>query len=222
MGSLNTGLPYWQVNVPEDGRTEKCPEFLRTLSAKDLGIISTLDEEYHVNSWPEVQKLVLDNRLDLFQRVPSELRKYLDFSWKLKQEYGSIMNFILTQRLHWDLPITPKGKPFECDEDIKILWNDWPYGLDKKIVHLVVWTKFDLEDDPATDDLTENARAEINAFVLKTFGSRVPSHHYIWFKNWRSLKSVRAVEHFHVMLYDPDPAFVDEVTHGDVPLIRKV
>ncbi|KAI0447782.1 hypothetical protein F4803DRAFT_181963 [Xylaria telfairii] len=222
MGSLSTGLPYWQVNVPEDERIEECPEFLRTLSAKDLGIISTPDEEYHLSTWPEVQKLILDNRLDLFQRVPSELRKYLQYTWKLKQQYGSVMDFILTQRLHWDMPITPKGKPFESEQDIKILWNDWPYGLDRKIVHIVVWTKFDLEDDPSTDDLTEQARAEIDAFVLKTFGSRVPSDHYIWFKNWRSLKSVQAVEHFHVMLYDPDPAFIAEVTNGDVPLIRKV
>ncbi|KAI1737320.1 hypothetical protein F4680DRAFT_218715 [Xylaria scruposa] len=222
MGSLSKGLPYWQVNIPEDERTEDCPEFLRALSAKDKGIINTPDEEYHVHTWPEVQKLILDNRLELFQRVPSELRKYLEYTWKLKQEHGSVMNFILTQRLHWDLPITPKGDPFEREEDIKILWNDWPYGLDKRIVHLVVWTKFDLEEDPATGDLTEEARAEINAYVLKTFGSRVPSDHYIWFKNWRSLKSVQAVEHFHIMLFDPNPAFIDEVTNGDVPLIRKV
>ncbi|KAI8624684.1 hypothetical protein F5Y19DRAFT_480428 [Xylariaceae sp. FL1651] len=222
MGSLSTGLPYWQVNVPEDERTEECPEFLRTLNAKDVGIISTPDADYHVSTWPEVQKLVRDNRLDLFQRVPSELRKYLAYNWKLKQDYGSVMNFVLTQRLRWEVPIQPKGRPFECEEDIKILWNDWPYGIDEKIVHLVVWTKFDLEDDPATDDLTDKARAEIDAFVLKTFGSKVPSDHYIWFKNWRSLKSVQAVEHFHVMLFDPDPIFIDEITKGDVPLCRKV
>jgi len=38
-----------------------------------------------------------------------------------------------------------------------------------------------------------------------------------WFKNWKSLKSVHAVEHFHVMLYDPDMAFIHEITNGDVP-----
>jgi hypothetical protein len=31
------------------------------------------------------------------------------------------------------------------------------------------------------------------------------------------LKSVHAVEHFHVMLYDPDMAFVHAITNGDVP-----
>jgi hypothetical protein len=43
----------------------------------------------------------------------------------------------------------------------------------------------------------------------------------IWFKNWASLKSIHAVEHFHVMLFDPDPEFIKEVTNGDSPLGRK-
>ena len=53
--------------------------------------------------------------------------------------------------------------------------NDWPYGIEKDIVHLVVWTKFELEDDPVTDDLTPRARQEIDNYVKKTFCSRVPS-----------------------------------------------
>lgn len=44
----------------------------------------------------------------------------------------------------------------------------------------------------------------------------------IWFKNWKILKSVHAVEHFHVMLYNPDPNFVNEITNGDVSLSQKV
>ena len=31
--------------------------------------------------------------------------------------------------------------------DIKIIYNDWPYGIDKSIVHLCVWTKFPLDVD---------------------------------------------------------------------------
>lgn len=76
-------------------------------------------------------------------------------------------------------------------------------------------------DDPATDDLTDQARKEIDEYVDKTFRSRVQSQNVIWFRNWKSLKSVQAVEHFHVMLFKPDPAFVKEVTNGDVPLIEK-
>jgi len=44
----------------------------------------------------------------------------------------------------------------------------------------------------------------------------------IWFKNWKILKSINSVEHFHVMLYDPDPDFIKEIMNGDVPLIQKV
>lgn len=60
-------------------------------------------------------------------------------------------------------------------EDIRILYNDWPYGIEEGVVHLVVWTKFELEDDPATDDLTPRARQEIEDYVTRTFRSRVPS-----------------------------------------------
>ena len=146
----------------------------------------------------------------------------MGYNAKLKREYGSVMNFVVQERLQWP-NLTPSAPPFkDPTKDMKILWNDWPYGVDEKIVHLVVWTKFDLEDDPATDDLTPTARAEIDAFVDKIFCERVGKEKVIWFKNWRSLKSIHAVEHFHVMLYDVDPAFVQEVTNGDVSLLEKV
>lgn len=32
-------------------------------------------------------------------------------------------------------------------DDVKIIYNDWPYGIDKSIVHLCVWTKFPLDVD---------------------------------------------------------------------------
>ncbi|TVY75940.1 N-acetylglucosamine-induced protein [Lachnellula suecica] len=215
-------IPYWQVNVPAAQRSEKCPEFLATLNQKDIGIISTPDDEYHILTWPEVQRIIAGNRLDLFQRIPSDLRRYLEYNYKLKREYGSVMNFVLTQRLGWTEPIKAAGKPFEKEEDLKILWNDWPYGIDEKIVHIVVWTKFELEDDEATGDLTDQARGEIEGYVGRVFGDTVGKENVIWFKNWKILKSVHAVEHFHVMLYDPDPAFVKEITNGDVPLSQKV
>lgn len=104
------------------------------------------------------------------------------------------MNFVVKKRLQW-IDLTPtNARPFSdpCTGDVllnlmfstdkyfsadmKIIYNDWPYGIDEKIVHLVVWTKFDLEDDPATDDLTPRMREEINQFVDETFCKRVPAH----------------------------------------------
>ncbi|ODH12684.1 hypothetical protein ACO22_08019 [Paracoccidioides brasiliensis] len=103
-------------------------------------------------------------------------------------------------------------------DDFKILYNDWPYGVEEDIVHLVVWTKFELEDDPATDDLTPRMRREIDVFVERTFRSKMPAEKVIWFKNWKSLKSIHGIEHFHVMLYQPDPVFLRDITNGDVPV----
>lgn len=44
----------------------------------------------------------------------------------------------------------------------------------------------------------------------------------VWFLNWASLKSIHAVEHFHVLLFEPDEEFVERVTGGDVALRDKV
>jgi hypothetical protein len=154
---------------------------------------------------PSLTPTIETNRIDLFQRVPSELRRYLEFMAHITAEYSSIMRFVIKERLHWgDGKITdlqPRGKAFEhegtfCDlisnpkriksgevdtntgtsmtDDIRILYNDWPYGVEKDIIHLVVWTKFALEDDPVTEDLTDSARDEIEGYVRRRFW-RVPA-----------------------------------------------
>jgi hypothetical protein len=41
-----------------------------------------------------------------------------------------------------------------------------------------------------------------------------------WFKNFGFLQSVPNLVHFHVMMYDPDPEFIKEITNGKVPLFR--
>jgi hypothetical protein len=86
-------------------------------------------------------------------------------------------------------------------------------------VHLVIWTKFELEDDPVTGRSTKESQEEIEAYVQKTFALKVKE--LVWFKNWKSLKSVHAVEHFHVMLYKPDAEFLREITNGDVAMTEK-
>lgn len=83
------------------------------------------------------------------------------------------MNFMLQERLHWSLPIVASGMPFENEGDLKVLRNDWPYGIDGRIVHLVVWTKFVLEADEVTDDLTDEARAMVGRFVDERFVRRL-------------------------------------------------
>ena len=122
---------------------------------------------------------------------------------------------------------------------MKILLNDWPYGVDPRITHLVVWTKFGFEEDPNTGDLTPQARKGIETFVTATFCTHVDRANVrrcrlgsdlakanklqvLWFKNWAALKSVHAVEHFHVMIYNADANFIREITGNDTALSNKV
>ena len=130
-------------------------------------------------------------------------------------------------------------------DDVKIIYNDWPYGIDRSIVHLCVWTKFplDVDEQDPNGDLTPEMRGKIDEYVATTFGSRVPAENVsypslhqsllrglgcegwvgltarkiIWFKNWAKLKSIRSMEHFHVMMKDPDMEFIEEITKGDSP-----
>ncbi|PSK60291.1 N-acetylglucosamine-induced protein 1 [Elsinoe australis] len=214
-------VPFWRVNVPKDEWPDTCPDFLLNTEDKGKRVLATKDEDYHILTWDEVETVVKDNDLDAFQRIPSDYRRYLEYTHKLKKEWGSIMNFVIQERIKWK-DLTPSGQPFERAEDIRILYNDWPYGVDPSIIHLVVWTKFELDEDPVTGDLSDTGRAQIDHYVETIFRSRVSRDHVVWFKNWRGLQSVAAVVHFHVMLYRPDLAFVAELTGNDISLNEKV
>jgi hypothetical protein len=87
---------------------------------------------------------------------------------------------------------------------------------------LVVWVKFQLEEDAISGDLTDTARQQVNLYVDQTFRAHVGAGNCTWFKNWASLKSIHAVEHFHVMLFNADAKFVEDVTNGDVALLDKI
>jgi len=131
-----------------------------------------------------------------------------------------VLEYIRQHRLHWDT-ITPSGgRPFSNPSDLKILYNDWPYLVEEGIKHLVVWTKFSLEEDPESGEVISEINEQIKAFIHKTFceGEKgVDRKQIIWFKNWKSLKSIHALEHFHVMLLNAPEELLESVTQGDRP-----
>jgi hypothetical protein len=51
-------LQYWQVNVLPGQRTKQCPEYLLGQPEKNQRILSTPDEDYCRQTWPEVQEIV--------------------------------------------------------------------------------------------------------------------------------------------------------------------
>lgn len=138
------------------------------------------------------------NHIDHFQRSPSQLRGYVEYLHHLKKTYSSVLLFIQHERLKW-VTITPSGDlPFENPFDFKTLCNDWPYLVEDGIEHLVVWTKFLIDDDAATGKVTKEAEEQIEAFIRRTFCERedvksMNRESIVWFKNWKSIKSVHAL-----------------------------
>ena len=166
----NSSLPYWQINTP--------PPFLVNLSPKDQQTLGIPDDEYTFDSWSTVKTRVEQNKLDEFKRIPSQLRRYLEYNYRLKQTYGSVRDFVIRERLGWAEDgdgLKPRGKrPFEDEGDVKILWNDWPYGIDGRVVHLVVWCKFGLEEEDG--ELKGDVRGLVDEWVRGRFtraGGRV-------------------------------------------------
>lgn len=94
---------WWNTNLPLHLHTPACPPYLTyaLTHPKERANLSTLDADFQRLSWPQVRSLVAANRLDQFTRVPSELRQYRQWTEKLVREYGSVMRFVLDERLGW-------------------------------------------------------------------------------------------------------------------------
>ena len=212
------------------------------LTEDDREVLSITDEDFHFQSWSDLQKIIAENNLSVLKRKPSDLKRYMAWSHATKSKYGSIPEYIMQQRLHWTpLPESttktgPKFSvknttPFADDADYTILPNDWPYGLEPGIHHLVVWTKNRLESEPTRGDVTPNSQRQIEDFVQWKFVDRIaelqkqgiisgsnPKDKVQWFKNWTALQSVPGMEHIHVLLRDiPTDLLLKSWTKGEGP-----
>lgn len=134
-----------------------------------------------------------------------------------------MMQYILVHRLPkaWGQPpFTPTSTvPFEDPSDYRVLLNDWPYGLEPGITHIVVWTRTIIPADSVSGDVTPKSRELIQDFVKRYFVDTLGpggETRVLWFKNWVALQSVRSLEHFHVLVRDVDDDILERWT-GERP-----
>lgn len=86
--------------------------------------------------------------------------------------------------------------------------NDWPYGFEEGIHHLLVWSKTPIPVDDEKGDVTPESRRLIEEFIEEFFVRPLGEggkDQVQWFKNWVSLQSVRGVDHVHVLVRDVAP-----------------
>lgn len=140
-----------------------------------------------------------------------------------KAQYGTMTNYLLESRLprSWGKPpFTPESNiPFENPSDYKVLLNDWPYGLEPNITHIVIWTRTFIATDNDRGDMTPESRNLVADFVKRYFIDTLGpggEQQVVWFKNWVALQSVRALEHVHVLVRDVDDDML-ELWSGERP-----
>lgn len=211
--SIST-LPYWHFNVPLHERSPTCPDALKNLSDKDVVNISMWDAEYQPITWSEAKYYIDNKSIGHFRRLPSSLRKYRFHIHEVKQTIGSVQAHIIKNKLRWKT-LNPVAGPFEDPRDLKILYNEYPYGFEPGITHLVVWTKFVLEEDPTTGLLTFEMWENLEDYVERTFEERFGKENVLWWKNTAVLKSVRALEHFHVLIRGANQAILKQIVDQD-------
>ncbi|KAJ4367439.1 hypothetical protein N0V83_007022 [Neocucurbitaria cava] len=201
-----TALPFPRENPPFP------------LTAIDWHQLSLTDAEFTPHSWSNLQHLISTHQLEELKRWPSALKAYLAWTAHVKDKYGSVMAYLLQQRLFWD-PIEDETQalrfdvrnvvPFADEDDFKILRNDWGYAFEEGIWHVVVWLKQRL---PVDEEglLTEEGRRLVDEFVRKEFRENAGEMQgeeegkVIWFKNTTNLQSVRSLEHIHVLVREVD------------------
>ncbi|KAH7414278.1 hypothetical protein DE146DRAFT_30566 [Phaeosphaeria sp. MPI-PUGE-AT-0046c] len=199
-----TALPFPRSNPPF------------ALTAIDWHQLSISDADFTPHSWSNLHHLISTNQLDELKRWPSALKAYLAWTAHVKEKYGSIMTYLLQQRLFWEPVEDGSGAltfqvnnstPFGDAGDYRILRNDWTYAFEPGTRHIVVWLKQRLPVD-SEGALSDEGRRMVREFVDREFrakaGEKEEGSKIIWFKNTTNLQSVRSLEHFHVLVRNID------------------
>ena len=98
--------------------------------------------------------------------------------------------------------------------------NDWPYGFEPGIKHILVWSRTPIAVDDTRGDVTSELKRVIEEFVESHFVRALAEEEGIslveaksrvmWFKNWVSLQSVRGVDHVHVLVKDAPESLLQQ------------
>ncbi|KAK2593774.1 hypothetical protein QQS21_008535 [Conoideocrella luteorostrata] len=193
------------------------------LTDVDRWVLSQTDKEFKRHDWDDLKQVIETNNLSVLKRAPSDLKRYMAWTAETKAQYGSMIQYLLANRLpkSWGQPpFTPDSDvPFEKPSDYRVLLNDWPYGLEPNITHIVVWTRTVIPTDSDQGDMTPESRRLVRDFVRRYFVHTLGEggeEKVTWFKNWVALQSVRALEHIHVLVRDVDDDMLERWT-GERP-----
>ncbi|KAG0665452.1 hypothetical protein C6P45_000449 [Maudiozyma exigua] len=182
----------------------------------------------HDITWDDIKEYISTGELYKLRRSKEETVRYRAHKQELKDKDISIIDSVLG-KLNWTLDNLEEinAKIYPTDDDklkasfskkdlFKLLPNDFPYMFQPNIIHLLVWSKVRLPIYP--NDHTEvsmekhndvlpkmNPEMEqrINVFLETSLGKKLglkPREDYVWFINYSSLQSIRAISHIHLLV----------------------
>ncbi|KAG5982168.1 hypothetical protein E4U55_002238 [Claviceps digitariae] len=208
------------MGEPVDGPHAESPF---PLTDTDKWVLSQTDQEFKKHDWQDLKHIIETNQLCVLKRSPSDLRRYMSWTAETNAQYGSTTQYLLANRLpsSWGQPpfTSESDIPFDKTSDYRVLLNDWPYGLERNITHLVVWTRTRIPIQDEEGDMTAESRALVGGFVRRYFADALDGYggqRVLWFRNWGALQSVRALEHIHVLVRDVDDEMLERWT-GERP-----
>ncbi|KAG5364889.1 N-acetylglucosamine-induced protein 1 [Yarrowia sp. E02] len=183
-----------------------------SVSQRDKDILAIPEAQTHWQSWTDLQHVIQHNELHRLSRSASQLAEYILWKRDIESKYsGGVMEYILVDKLRWTSSLEKRPVPYSEElfgdvRDVQILLNDFPYAMEKGLVHVVVWSRAKIPKEGENGDITAESRAKLEAFVNDKFvkGLDMSSENVLWFKNWAALQSIPLVEHFHVLLKNPD------------------
>lgn len=167
--------------------------------------------------WNQLQEIVKSNELDFLGRSKEQETIYYAFKHNLKAKQYDLVTNLLIHSLQWvpnDLdPRTDSQeamkliaykdeRPFADAEDVKIIWNDFPYYYAEPVAHVCVWVKFPMPEDPNSSigDIDTQMKYTIERYIWGTFCDKlgIDRNDLVWWKNYTALQSIRVLPHVHV------------------------
>ncbi|CCG22519.1 hypothetical protein CORT_0B08140 [Candida orthopsilosis Co 90-125] len=181
-------------------------------------------------TWTQIQQIVNTNQLESFARSEEQYHSYQKFKHDLSSQGITINDHVLKDELQWkqadirhqtSTPSPPEytiSQPqdliFYNDNDIKIIFNKFPYYFENSVVHLCIWSKLTIPNDvnSSVGDISPLTKRIIERYLQKTFIDKgIPKENLVWFRNWSSLQSIRSVSHIHVLLRSADEHFIRKI-----------
>ncbi|OZJ04624.1 hypothetical protein BZG36_02062 [Bifiguratus adelaidae] len=148
------------------------------------------DDDFH--TWEELRYLLGNDGLHRLRRAPTPLAKYNAWSAETKATYRTIENYLKTEVLKFPPSTASPDPDMPPDTAFSYLFrlNDFPYAIDPKITHYLIWSPRPLSEK------------EINYVLEKRLPNLKTDQEEMHFVNPKHLQSVKGIWHAHVFVRD--------------------